>query len=145
MSKTDDIADVLAEFATYLELDGQDGRAHAYDRAARALRKRRFIPPDPSDIDNIGQSIRTKIAQYQRAGEIDELSALKDEYSWFAELKQVDGVGPSRAKQLHEKFNIETVDDLILVGDDLTLLPRVGDKRARNILDSAHEVRDNGQ
>lgn len=144
MSKTDDIADVLAEFATYLELDGQDGRAHAYDRAARALRKRRYCPPDPSDIDNIGPSIRTTIAKYQRAGEIKELSALKDEYSWFDELKQVDGVGPSRAEQLHEKFNIETIDDLILVGQDLTLLPRVGKKRAQNILDSAHEVRNNG-
>jgi len=142
MSKTDDLADVLDEFATYLELNGQEGRAHAYDRAARALRKRRFVPPDPSNIDNIGPSIRTKIAQYQRAGEIEELYALKEEYSWFAELKQVDGVGPSRAEQLHEKFNIETLDDLILVGEDITLLPRVGQKRARNILDSAHEVRD---
>jgi DNA polymerase/3'-5' exonuclease PolX len=144
MSKTDDLADVMEEFATYLELDGQEGRAHAYDRAARALRKRRFVPPDPSDIDNVGPSIRTKIAQYQRAGEIEELSALKDEYSWFAELKQVDGVGPSRAEQLHQKFNIETVDDLIFVGEDITLLPRVGQKRARNILNSAHEVRDDG-
>jgi DNA polymerase/3'-5' exonuclease PolX len=135
----------LKEFAEYLDLDGQSGRAHAYRKAAEELRRKGYCPPDPSDIDNIGQSIRTKIAQYQRAGEIDELSALKDEYSWFAELKQVDGIGQSRAKQLHEKFNIETVDDLILVGDDLTLLPRVGKKRARNILDSAHKVRDNGQ
>lgn len=144
MSKTDDLADVLEEFATYLELDGQRGRAHAYDKASRSIRARHYLPPDPSNIDNIGENIRTKIAQYQRAGEIEELSALKDEYSWFAELKQVDGVGPSRAEQLHEKFNIETVDDLIFVGEDITLLPRVGEKRARNILNSAHEVRDDG-
>jgi len=143
VSKSDDLAEVLEEFSTYLELDGQEGRAHAYGRASRALRKRRFIPPNPSDIDNIGPSIRTVIAQYQRSGEIEELSALKDEYSWFDELGQVDGIGPSRAEQLHKKFSIDNLDDLILVGEDITLVPRVGPKRARNILDSAHEIRDN--
>jgi DNA polymerase/3'-5' exonuclease PolX len=142
MSKTDKYANLLNEFATYLEIDGQQGRAKAYQKASRSLRKRHYIPPDPTEINNIGPSIRTKIAQYQRSGEIQELSELKKEYSWFAELKKVDGVGPSRAEQLHEKFNIETLDDLILVGEDITLLPRVGKKRARNILDSAHEVRD---
>lgn len=142
MSKSDDIADVLDEYATYLELDGQEGRAHAYDKAARAIRQRRFIPPDPSDIDGVGDAIRTKIAVYQRSGSIDELDALREQYSWFKELQDVDGIGTARAQKIHDKFNVETLDDLILVGDDLTLLPRVGEKRARNILNSAKEVKD---
>lgn len=142
MSKTEDLADVLEEYATYLELDGQEGRSHAYDKAGRSLRRKRYVPPDPSDIDGVGDAIRTKIAKYQRSGEINELSALKEEYSWFAELKQVNGIGPSRAEQIHKKFNVETLDDLILVGNDLTLLPRVGEKRASNIIESAKEVRD---
>jgi DNA polymerase/3'-5' exonuclease PolX len=145
MNKTEKLANVLDEYSTYLELDGQDGRAHAYDKAARSIRARHYLPPDPSNIDNIGENIRTKIAQYQRNGEIEELSKLKEEYTWFTELNQVKHIGPSRAEQLHEKFNIETIDDLILVGDDITLLPRVGEKRAQNILDSAHEIRNNRQ
>lgn len=142
MSRTDGIADVLEEFATYLELDGQEGRAHAYDRAARNLRRKNYVPPNPADIDGVGDSIRTTIASYQRSGSIDELEQLKEEYSWFENLRQIDGVGPSRAQELHDKFRVDTVDDLLLVGDDITLLPRVGEKRARNILDSAREVKD---
>jgi len=137
MSK--DLSDVMEEFATYLELDGQEGRAHAYDKAARTLRQRRMIPPNPADIDGIGEGIRAKIAQYQRSGEIDELSELKEQYSYYEELGDIDGVGQKRARQLNEKFNVETIDDLLLVGDDITLLPRVGDKRAQNILDSARD------
>lgn len=142
MSKPDDIADVLDEYSTFLELDGQEGRAHAYDKAARAIRRRRFLPPDPSDIDGVGDAIRTTIASYQRSGSIDELDKLKDQYSWYDELKAVNGIGPARAETIHEKFNVETLDDLILVGNDLTLLSRVGDKRAANIIESAKEVRD---
>jgi DNA polymerase/3'-5' exonuclease PolX len=136
------LVDTLEEYSAYLELDGQEGRSHAYQKAANSIRGRRMIPPDPSDIDGVGDAIRTKIAKYQRSGEINELSALKEEYSWFGELKEVNGIGPSRAEQIHEKFNVETLDDLILVGNDLTLLPRVGEKRASNIIESAKKVRD---
>lgn len=142
MSKNEEIAEVLEEFATYLRLDGQQGRANGYEQAALSIRSAGYMPPDPSRLDKVGDSIRTKIARYQRSGSIDELEHLKDEYSWYEELKQVDGIGPKRAKQIHEKFNVEDLDDLILVGEDLQMLPRVGPKRSRNILDSAHEVRE---
>jgi|APHM01.1.fsa_nt_gi DNA polymerase IV (family X) len=142
MSKADDLAEVLDEYATYLELDGQEGRAHAYDKAARTLRQARYVPPNPADLDGIGDAIRTKIAQYQRAGEIDELTALKNDYSWYAELRKIDGVGPKRARQMHEKLNIDTIDDVLLVGSDLTLLSGVGPKTASNILDAARDATD---
>lgn len=142
MSKTDGLADVLEEYATFLELDGQDGRAHAYNKAARSLRSRRYIPPDPSDIDNIGKSIRTIIATYQRSGEIAELEQLKDEYSWYVELRKINGVGPTRAKQIHEKLNVQTIDDVLLRGNDLTLVSGIGPKTASNILEEARKVKE---
>lgn len=142
MSKNKEIADMLDELATYLELDGQEGRANGYRRAARSVRLAGWMPPDPSRLDQVGESVRTRIAQYQRSGEIEELQELKEEYSWFGELKQVDGIGPKRAKQIHEKFNVEDIDDLMLVGDDLQMLARVGEKRSQKMLDSAHEVRE---
>ena len=141
MVSADYISDELATFAEYLELDGQEGRAHAYDKAARSLQGMHYIPPNPASINGVGESIRTVIARLQRTGHIDELETLKEEYSWYETLKEIDGVGTARAKQMHEKFHIEDLDDLFLVGDDLTMLPRVGNKRAESILDSAREVK----
>jgi len=33
-----EVADTLEEYSAFLEIDGQTGRAHAYDKAARAVR-----------------------------------------------------------------------------------------------------------
>lgn len=139
---TDTTADVLEEYATFLRIDGQEGRAYAYEGAAREIRARRFLPPDPAEIDGIGEQIRDTLATYQRSGYIPELDDLKAEYDWYDELRQVDGIGPSRAKQLHEKFNINTVDELIMVGDDLTVADGIGPTRADKILDAALDVQD---
>lgn len=137
--KQEQLADLLDEYATYLELGGQDGRAHAYDKAARSIRKASYMPPNPSEIDGVGDSIRTTIAKWQRSGQIDELEELKDEYPWFAELKDVSHVGPARARQLHEKLRVDDLDDLLLVAKegDLTLIDGVGPKTAEKIERSA--------
>jgi DNA polymerase/3'-5' exonuclease PolX len=140
-TKQDQLADVLDEYAAHLELDGQAGRAKGYERAARKIRMARYLPPDPSEIDGIGDSIRTTIAQYQVSGKIDELEELREEYQWFEPLRQVDHIGPARAKTLHEKFSVETIDDLLLVGDDMTLMSGVGPKTVEKICSSAREVR----
>jgi len=138
----DSIVSLLEEYAEYLELDGQDGRAHAYQNAANSIRRKGWMPPDPSDIHGIGDSIRTTIARYQVSGQIDELESLKEKYPYFEELRNVKYIGPSRAQTLHEKFNVEDIDDLLLVGTDITLLTGVGPKTADKILDSAEELRD---
>jgi DNA polymerase/3'-5' exonuclease PolX len=86
--KQEQLSDLLAEYATYLSLDGQDGRAHAYDRAARAIQTVSYLPPNPADLDGVGDSIRTTIAKWQRSGTIEELDDLKEQYPWFEELRQ---------------------------------------------------------
>lgn len=145
MSRHKELANNLEEYAQYLELDGQDGRAVAYERAARELRKNGYLPPDPSQIDGIGDSIRQKIAVYQRSGDIPEFEELREEYRWFEQLNKVDGIGPARAREIHHKFRVQTLDDLILVGEDLEILSGVGKKRRKKIMDSAREVRQNDQ
>jgi DNA polymerase/3'-5' exonuclease PolX len=133
------LADLLEEYAVYLELDGQDGRAHAYDKAARSIRRASYIGPDPSNIDGVGDSIRTTIAKWQRSGTIEELDELKEQYSWFEELKDVSHIGPARAEQLHYKLRVDDLDDLLLVArnGDLTLIDGVGPKTAEKIHESA--------
>lgn len=142
MSRQIAIADELDRFAAYLTLDGQAGRAKGYERAARNIRKQGYVPPDPTQITGVGPTIREQIASYQRSGEIDELSELEAQYPWFEDLRRVDYIGPARAQQIHDKFNVESLDDLVLVGQDLTLLNRVGEKRARAMVESARELRD---
>lgn len=141
--KAQELADKLEEFATYLELDGRDGRAHAYDKAARAIRQKGYVPPNPTRINGVGETIRQTIAGYQYSGSIDELEELKDKYSWYVELKEVKGIGPARAKELNNKFRVEDLDDLILVGKDVEMLSGVGEKTRKNWMDSARDIRDN--
>lgn len=140
--KQEQLADTLDEYATFLVLDGQDGRATGYDRAARNIRRAKYLPPDPSDIDGIGDSIRTTIAKYQRSGSIEELDDLHRQYPWFAELKDVRHIGPVRAEQLHEELAVESLDDLLLIArnDDLTLIDGVGPKTAEKIHESAKDL-----
>jgi len=137
--KQDELADLLEEYETYLKLDGQDGRAHAYGKAARAIRSASYMPPNPADINGVGDSIRTTIAKWQRSGTIQELDDLKEEYPWYEELNDVSHVGPARAKQLHFKLRVDDLDDLLLVAreGDLTLIDGVGPKTAEKIHESA--------
>lgn len=43
MSKNE-VVDSLEEYADFLRVDGQAGRAHAYEKAARAIQKSNRIP-----------------------------------------------------------------------------------------------------
>lgn len=138
--KQRELSDELEEYATYMKLDGQTGRAKGYERAAHNIRTASYVPPNPADINGVGDSIRTTIAKWQRSGEIPELEELRDEYPWFEELKDIDHVGPARARALHEQLHVEDVDDLLLVGDDITLIDGVGPKTVEKILDSAKEL-----
>jgi DNA polymerase (family 10) len=137
----DSLVKELEEYSDYLELDGQDGRAHAYDKAARSIRQRDWVDPNPADIDGVGDSIRTTIAKWQRSGTIQELEDLRDEYPWYNELKDVKYIGPERAKQLHNRLRVDDKEDLRLVArnGDLTFIDGVGPVTADKIRESLDE------
>lgn len=139
----EEIADTLEEYAEFLRLDGQEGRAHAYEKAARSLRIAGYAPPNPARLDGIGDATRETIIDVENGMEIDELEELKDEYSWYAEFGQVKHVGPSRAKQLHETFNISTLDKLEIVArnGDLQMVSGIGSATAEKIKKSIEEVK----
>ena len=137
MTKQEDLADELEALASFLRLDGQENRAIGYEKAARNIRRAPYIPPNPADIDGVGESIRTTIARWQRSGKIDELESLREKYAWFDDLNCVKYIGPKRARKIHEKLSVETIDDLLLVGQDLTLVNGIGPKTADKILSSA--------
>lgn len=142
MSKND-IADTLEEYAEFLRLDGQDGRAHAYEKAARSVRISSYIPPNPARLDNVGDSTRETIIDLENGMGIDELDELKDEYSWYAEFNDVKHVGPARAKEIKETLGVETLDKLSLVArnGDLELINGIGPATAEKIEKSIEKVK----
>lgn len=135
----DDVVAALEEYAELLRLDGEEGRSYAYDRAANAIRKRGYVPPDPSRLNGVGPSTRDVVVDLACGRVPDELQELREEYQWYRAFGQLDGVGPERAKKIHETFGIETIERLLLVGDDLSIVTGIGPATTEKILESARE------
>lgn len=142
MSK-DAVADTLEEYAEFLRLDGQNGRANGYEKAARAVRTASYIPPNPARLDGIGASTREAVIDLENGVGIDELEELREEYQYYDEFRDVAYIGPARAKQIHETFGIETLDKLELVAreGDLQLIDGIGPATAEKIKESIDRLK----
>jgi len=139
----DEIADELDKYADFLKIDGQTGRAHAYDKAARSIRKSGWIPPNPARLNGIGDATREAVIDIENGVGIDELESLEEEYDWYAAMRDVKYIGPARARELHEKLGISSLDKLTMVArnGDLTLISGIGPKTASKIQDSIEAQR----
>lgn len=132
------VADTLEEYSAFLEIDGQTGRAHAYDKAARAVRMASRLPANPARLDGIGDSTRNAVIEVENTGTLPELEELREEYYWYDEFKNISHIGPSRARTLYENYSIDSKEKLQMMADadDLTLLQGVGPKTATKIKQS---------
>jgi len=140
MSK-EDVADVLQTYSEFLEIDGQEGRAYAYDNAARAVRTASHLPANPARLNGIGDSTRNAVIEAENTGTIDELESLKETYQWYDEFIDVPHIGPSRAQRLYENYSIDSKAKLRMMAraGDLTLLRGVGPTTAQKIEQSLEE------
>lgn len=134
----EEIVQELEEYADFLRIDGQEGRAHAYEKAARSLQRAGYCPPNPARLNNVGPSTREAIINLENGTGIEELEELKEEYGWYDELKDVKHIGPERAKDIHDTLNIETLEKLALVAKagDLQLINGIGPKTSQKISQS---------
>lgn len=139
----EDVADKLDEYAALLKIDGQTGRSHAYEKAARAVRTASHIPPNPAKLTGIGDATREAVIDLENGMGIDELEELRDEYDWYTAFKDVKYIGASRAEQIHDKFNVSTLNKLAMVArnGDLELISGIGPKTAEKIQASIEEQR----
>ena len=142
MRRFDDLADDLDEITLHLRLEGNDWQANQYRKASSALRTAPFIPPDPSELNDIGETIRDDIAEYRAFGEIERLEDMRDKRPYLAPLTRVAGLGPKTAETLYEEKGIETIDDLIEILDDESIeeVSGIGPKTATKFRRSSKQL-----
>ncbi|MFC5135723.1 MULTISPECIES: DNA polymerase/3'-5' exonuclease PolX [Haloferacaceae] len=121
MSRNDEVASLLEEFADRLEATGVEYKPSAYRRAAENVREH----PTPiedlavdgedavAEIDRVGDAIAAKVVEYVETGEIAELEALREELPVdMAALTAIEGVGPKTVGTLYEALEITTLDEM---------------------------------
>ncbi|WP_336034687.1 DNA polymerase/3'-5' exonuclease PolX [Halobacterium yunchengense] len=146
MSRNNEVAAVLEEYADLLEARGVDYKPNSYRRAASNVRDYPEAVEDLAAegedavqrIDAVGESIASKIAEYLETGEIAELEAEREELPVeMAELTAVEGVGPKTVKKLYDALGVRTLDDLEEAAEagEVREVSGFGPKTEQNILD----------
>jgi DNA polymerase (family 10) len=119
MSK-DEVANVLDEIGTLLELKGENPfRANAYHAAARTIGQlsgdlgQMVAEKQLSKVRGIGETLQEKIATLVTTGQLPYLEELRASIpAGLVEMLRLPGVGPKKVKALHDNLKINTVDEL---------------------------------
>jgi DNA polymerase (family 10) len=142
-----EMAAVFFNIATLLREEGNENpfRTAAYERAGRAmmglreeagrtLESEKLVPFRRRQ--HIGKKLQAKIREMAEAGALEQYRALLEELPPFQrELLAVPGIGPKRARLLHEKLGVETADGLIRAARNgrLRTVPGFGARRVAEI------------
>jgi len=145
MSRNDEVATLLEEFADLLEATGVEYKPTAYRRAAENVREH-TAPIENlagegedavAEIDRVGDAIASKIVEYFETGEIGELAELREELPVdMAALTAVEGVGPKTVGSLYEALGVTTLDELEAAAEagEIREVSGFGAKTEENIL-----------
>ena len=148
MSRNAEVASRLEEMADHLEARDVDYKPRAYRQAAESIRAHAvavetLLETDGEDaltgIDDVGEAIAGKTADYLETGEIEELAALREELPVDMDaLTAVDGVGPKTVAALYEALRIEDLDDLEAAAEagDIRDVSGFGQKTESNVLEN---------
>ena len=102
-------------------------RYRAYVKAIQAIKEHDDEINSIEDLDKVSGlakgSIRTKIEEFIKTGEIEQVKAISEESKLIETLSNIYGVGPSKANDLVNKHKVSSIDDLKLkLEKDETLL-----------------------
>jgi len=153
MSRNDEVATRLEEFADLLDAKGVEYKPRSYRRAAENIRDHpnaiEGLAADGegavSDIEGVGDAISSKVVEYIETGEIEELSELRAELPVdMAALTAVEGVGPKTVGSLYEERGITTLDELEAAAEagEIQEIKGFGAKTEQNILDNVDFARE---
>src|SRR5438094_1558358 len=139
-----EIAFVFNQIADLLEIQGANPfRVRAYRRAALNIEgladniETRSLEGTQNNIPGIGSDLASKIDEYLRTGTIEFHEQLKKEVPLgLAKIVEIPSVGPKTAKEIYDRFRIETIEDLeaICKTDKLMGVPGFKQKTVDNIL-----------
>ncbi|MFB6297865.1 MAG: DNA polymerase/3'-5' exonuclease PolX [Salinirussus sp.] len=146
MSRNDEVADRLEEFADRLEATGVEYKPRSYRKAAENVRGHhaaieRLVAEGPdavAGIEGVGDAISAKIVEYVETGEIGELEELRESLPVEMDaLTGVEGVGPKTVGRLYEALGVRDLDDLEAAAEagDIREVEGFGQKTEANILD----------
>jgi DNA polymerase (family 10) len=147
VSRNDEVADLLEEFADLLEAQDVSYKPRAYRDAAENVRGyHRPVEELAEDgqeaveqIDKVGDAISSKVVEYLTTGTIEELEELRAEMPVeMNALTSVEGVGPKTVGALYEALGITTLDELEAAAEagEIQEVKGFGAKTEQNILDA---------
>lgn len=154
MEKSDVIA-TLEEIAVLLELAGENPfKARAYHNAARVLEAQSEDVDELvyggtlGELPGIGEILTKKITQLVTTGRMpyyDELRAKVPR--GLIEMMRIPGLGPKRAKILHEKLRVDGIEGLKKACErgDVASLSGFGETSEQNILEGIAHVEQYGR
>jgi len=140
-----EIADVLAEIGTLLELKGENPfKVRAYQTGARALEAieddelARLIAEEKLEtVKGIGEALAQKITELHTTGRLGFFDKLKASIEpGLEEMLQIPGLGPKKIRALHDKLGIADIAALTAACTDgrVAALDGFGEKTQEKIL-----------
>jgi DNA polymerase (family X) len=151
--KNAEIASAFDELANLYELDGAVVyRVLAYRNAAKAIRESGASVAEmaaqgrAAQLPGIGKTIAEKIDALIADGDIPSAVKLRQRIpSGLVQVTRIPGLGPKRARLLHQELGVETLDDLRKAAEEerLRTVAGFGPKAEQNIL-AALEAGANG-
>jgi DNA polymerase (family 10) len=156
VSRNDEVATLLEEFADLLEAQDVEYKPRAYRRAAENVREHSRAVEDlaaegadaVAAVEGVGDAIASKMVEYVETGEIEELEELRAELPVeMAALTRVEGVGPKTVGTLYHALGIRTLDDLAAAAEDgeIQEVSGFGAKTEQNILENLEFAREAGE
>jgi len=116
-----EIADVLGEIATLLELQGENPfKVRAYQVGARAVEaieeaelKRLVDAGELDGVKGIGEALAKKIAELHTTGRLEYFEKLQASIEpGLVEMLQIPGLGPKKIRALHTKLGVSNIESL---------------------------------
>src|SRR2546421_6844777 len=139
-----EISLVFNQIADLLEIQGANPfRIRAYRRAALNVEgladniETLSLQGTLRNVPGIGEDLANKIDEFLRAGKIAFHEELKQEVPpGLAKMVEIPSVGPKTAKEIYDRFRVETVEDLeaLCRTDKLLSVPGFKQKTLDNIL-----------
>ncbi|CAM2915707.1 DNA polymerase/3'-5' exonuclease PolX [Rariglobus hedericola] len=140
-----EIADVLTEIGTLLELKGENPfKTRAYQAGARVLESMEQDELDTlireerlKSVKGIGDALAQKIGELHSTGRLEFFDKLKASIEpGLVEMLDVPGLGPKKIKAIHDQLGVTTIEGLASACTDgrVAALAGFGEKSQEKIL-----------